>query len=748
MSPSHIEWLERFYAAPNGLTWTNVSAGTEPAPVAEVLRPWLTLLADDSSSAPVILPFVRADAVTGWYAVARNPEHTDELRDLLTAWFGYTWLSRFEATTPSMSDPLAATLRDAFGGTVFRFSGGDAAANRRIGSDLGTLAYLLLRKPPSTALAMRPIGVIRAEFDRALLLRDETSATALLEELKSAGRLSDENLRYLEVRLRAGLGLWPQIAHDHWLIKTLSDLVLPPQVLSDLIEALYRAHLDRIETTGDLDSLMGAFSEHLSGRYPRLFASRRGIRTERVVKAFLIYEYCQTPPNPQIINELAGLLPDADRQRSPFGAICALATPIEHVVDPAVEADTAFDDNQFDRAFEYYLSFTPTSRSLGRAILCASFIDTTEVTSRLASFISGADALGEHLSPNLKAKFDALLDRHTAPPDAGSSVPRSGPSEVANNWLIWADDLRKGARNPLPSDAALTWDASTVLRDPRVSKEFADSIGILSSDTSLARQAVPIIYSAFIDGLGMEAAAKPIAMNLCMVIALDEGLSRVDLALLYQLAVELIVSGLSSAEYISLVDILSEVEVRVASYVHLAWALDMAEALAIAPAPSDAAQVARTQFFHLIVAKAQVFAHRLRQDERHTFRTLSRDFGVDQVLLGLLGEETVQRDGENLPNLSGKTIGIYTLVEAAGVRAKGEIEAMFPGVTVVVNGDLVATDRLVNLATSADYFVFAWRSSSHAAYYCVKDAMKGRDLILPQGKGTASILRAVIDAVQ
>ncbi len=747
MSPVNIDWLQQFFASPNGLTWTDVSNGTEPAAVAEVLRPWLALLADSTSTAPVILPFVRAGAVTGWYAVARSTDRSDELRDMLTAWFGYTWLSRFEATTPSMSDPLAAIIRNASGGTVFRFGGGDAAANRRIASELVTLAYVLSRKPPPSKVAKRPIGVIRAEFDRALLLRDEASAAGLLEELRGTGRFSNENLRYLDVRFRAGLGLWPQLANDHWLVKTLSELVLPPQILADLIEALYRTHLDHVEAEGDPQALMDALNEHISGRYPSLFASRRGVRTPRVVKAFLVFERCQSTPNPQIINDLAELLPKADRDRPPFHSLCTLEALAEPTVDPAAAADAAFEDNQFDRAFEYYLNLTPTLRSLGRAILCASFIDTAEITSRLSIFLAEAEALGDQLSSNLKAKFVSLLDRHTGPQE-GPSEAKTAVEVVTTDWRTWSQSLRKGAKIPLPNDAAVTWDASLVLQQPEVAKDFADSIGILSSDTALARQAVPIIYAAFIENRAMAASAKPIAMNLCMLIAMDESLSRVDLALLAQLAADLQAMGMSDAEYVSLVDVLSEVENRVASYIHLAWALDMAEALAIAPAPSDAAQRARAQFFHLVVAKAQTFAHRLRPDERHTFRTLSRDFETDPAFLGPLGVKSVEEEQEILPNLSGKTIGIYTLVEAAGARAKTELEAIFPGVSVVVNGDHVATDRLAHLASSADYFVFAWRSSSHAAFYAIKAAMKGRELILPQGKGTASILRAVIDAVQ
>ena len=64
---------------------------------------------------------------------------------------------------------------------------------------------------------------------------------------------------------------------------------------------------------------------------------------------------------------------------------------------------------------------------------------------------------------------------------------------------------------------------------------------------------------------------------------------------------------------------------------------------------------------------------------------------------------------------------------------------------MVVNSDLVCTPQLTSLAKAADMFVFAWKSSSHQAFYCVKDAIAKGEPIWAPGKGTASILRAVLD---
>lgn len=747
---SHAHWLQRFFVPPNGVDWPSISAGTEPAAIAEVLRPWLKLLEDESSSAPIILPFVRNANISGWYATAREAGRTEELYYLLNAWFGWTWLSRFDRTTPAMTDPMAAALRDAFGTTVFRFAGSDAAANRRISTDLGSLATLLTRRPARLKIERRPVGTIRTEFDRALLIRDEASAKALAEELRHSGRLNDENLRYLDVRLRAGLALWPQIAHDHWLLKTLSELLLPPQIIADLIEALYRTFLDPIEATASGDDLLAAFNEHIADRYPRLFASRRGVRTARVVKAFLLFERRQPTPNVQILNELAALLSDADRGKEPFASLAMLAEPAVLVPTDLEAADESFEDGNFDRAFELYLAPPASKRSLSRLIFCATLIGTRDVIEKLVAKVEQAASSFDELAPTIRAKFDELLAERF--PNVGPVVPdENGALPVApSDWVEWAERLRHGNAVPLASDAAVTWDAGVISNSLGEAKAFADAVGNASGAAAESvRHAVPLIYGAFLgDQMDAGTATKPIANTLFMLIAMEDGLSQVDLGLLLQLLGQLLASGMTNSEYISLVDALSDVQERVGSYAHLAWSLDVAETLAVVPAPSREAHSVRQQFFLLVLTKTHAFEHRLRADERHAFRILARDYGVDLDALGQVGRREAEADAEALPDLWGKTIGVYTLTEAAGARAKNALETMFPGVTVTLNADLVATAKLASLAKNANYFVFAWRSSSHSAYYCIKHAMGEREPIIAMGKGTASILRAVIDTVR
>jgi hypothetical protein len=217
--------------------------------------------------------------------------------------------------------------------------------------------------------------------------------------------------------LKAGLGYWPQIARDHWLIQTLSDLALPPQTLADLLEALYRTYVDDVEAGGDPTARLKAFEQHIARRYPRLFASRRGIRVIRIVKAFVLFEQLQSPPNPQIIADLLKLLPESDRalflEEPASVAAAPLATATSTISD--AQADEAFDDAQYDRALEFYLALPLSRKSVSRLISCVLFIGTDEARCRLLAAIDEDDGIiVAELAPVIQKKLEDLRSRGAA----------------------------------------------------------------------------------------------------------------------------------------------------------------------------------------------------------------------------------------------------------------------------------------------------------------------------------------------
>ncbi|MGP0082948.1 MAG: protein DpdD [Steroidobacteraceae bacterium] len=745
-------WLETFFGAPNELTWANIEAADAPADRLDAVMPWLSRLLYEGSDAPIILPFYHGGGVAGWYATASTKEGEQRLRATLRAWFGPSYLSHLQAADPA--NPSAAAMQTRFGRQVLAFRGPDRS---KISDRLALLAKLDAQRPELGRSEPRPVGRVRSELERALLSRDEAKALTLIAELRGSGRLNEENLRFLDIRLKAGLSQWEQIARDHWTIKTLADLPLPPQTLSDLIEALYRVYVDDAEAVGDAQAVRLAFEDRVAKPFPRLFASRHGVRTPRVVKAFALHESLQPRPDATILEGLLRLLPADDSawvdafirpEETPKSPVVATA-PVEPAVRLEDDAEIAFDDGQYDRAFELHLAKPLHRKSLSALLSCVQFIATAEARRRLLDAFDAQPATHAGLPSALVDRLENFREKDPAPE---SEVEQ--PLEPAG-WMRWARRLATGyspdaAEAEVLNDRA-TWEASWLRVNSQLCAEFSDLIGNLTGGAvDVARRSLPLIISAFFpEGLPTAPATKPLATVILLLIAMDEAVARGDLEILSTVLSALLDLGLSTQDYLTTIADLEAVQDRVASYANLAWSLDVCEILAISPSPSTEASEARLRFFLKVVGQSRSFAHRLGPHDFLPIEYLARDYGVDPSTVADLRPALKPVDeAENGAILAGKTVGIYTLTNAAGGRAKSVLKQLFPLCTVEVNSDTVCTSSLTNLARTADIFVFAWRSSSHQAFFCVKDALGGRDPVYAAGKGTASLVNAVRAAAQ
>lgn len=791
-------WVQAFFSAPNGLTGETLAAGSARQDQVDAVSPWLARLSGSVSDTPLILPMCAGGRLRGWYATAMTREGEQGLRSTLRAWLGTSYLSTLDAAAPA--DPQADALRGRFGREVLYFTGQDPDA---ISAKLTLLARLDAQRPRLARSAPRPVGRIRSDLERALLARDETGALALIAELRATGRLNEENLQFLDVRLKAGLGQWRQIALDHWAIRNLSDLPLPPQTLSDLVEALYRVHLDELDADADTTAFVAAFRNDILDPFPRLFASRHGVRTPRVVKAFILHEHVQPRPNAAILATLTALLPAEDagwverfvtEVEAPQGSAAArdaeasgpgptppvsppppprATPPVEASLDPITErpepasvlaapdvpetagdpdgvvdeAEAAFDDGQVDRAFEIDLAKPLNRKSVMRLLACAQFIGTAEARSRVLEAFDAQPQARTDLPKTQVERLDALRPR-TAP-----EVPRDLSYAPASGWLNWAQrlDAGQGVDEAVTDvlDHRAAWETRELRANAAQCRTFADLIGNLEGAAAqAARQALPMVVSAFFpEGEQATGPSRAVANVVLLLIAIDDAVGRADLETLTTVMSALLDLGLTAPDYLTMIADLEAVQARSASYVNLAWSLDICETLAISPTPSAEANEARLRVFLAVIGQCQGFAHRLTGSDVLVIESLTRDFGVDPSSIARLrpssgpgAEETAGAD------LNGKLIGVYTLTTAAGARAKAALEVLYPGCAVEVNSDTVSTLSLTNLARTADIFIFAWRSSSHQAFFCIKDALGGREPVYAAGKGTASILNAVREA--
>ena len=96
----------------------------------------------------------------------------------------------------------------------------------------------------------------------------------------------------------------------------------------------------------------------------------------------------------------------------------------------------------------------------------------------------------------------------------------------------------------------------------------------------------------------------------------------------------------------------------------------------------------------------------------------------------------------------GFSVGLYSLDAGATQRARGLLEAQFPGIKVIESHDKVATDPLGSMASSVDLMVVAVASAKHAATIAINVARGSKPLARAAGKGSSSLVRAVIEYLE
>jgi hypothetical protein len=85
------------------------------------------------------------------------------------------------------------------------------------------------------------------------------------------------------------------------------------------------------------------------------------------------------------------------------------------------------------------------------------------------------------------------------------------------------------------------------------------------------------------------------------------------------------------------------------------------------------------------------------------------------------------------------------LDESATRRASEIFMTLFPGVDIRALHDKVASPQLRSVSQNVDLMVVATRSAKHAATEAIETARGNRDLVRASGKGSSSLVQAVID---
>lgn len=746
--PRELVWLEAFFGEANELKWHALTNGSARPDWAAQVLPWLHFLNGETLTGPLVLPVFHDGKATTWYGLATSGRWLMQMAEEVFAWIGPTY-SDYSGVLHELSDddPVQRAIKARFGPLAVRFGATCDADRATIQSLLVQYQSVLTRRPPMPERGQRPFGRIRGDFDRALLAGNETNARRFLDEMVDSGRVSAEQRKCLEIRLLAGLGRFEQLARDHGLLHSIADLPLPPQTLLDTVEALYKTYITPVETM-DLNSVRRVFQQRIGRPYGPLFRERKGLRHPHVITAFLLNESLREPPDVVRSELLLRTYPEgaaeSRRGQEILDFIRGLSRPSP---DSSVRrARQAIADEDYQAAFDLCIQALPDPWAYRSLLRCAEELGTAEHGARAVSILHEAP---KEIAETFRAQDRDRLNRLTA-----GSLPTAQLRPEAG-WIEWANCVVSGSLDTASAlsvlDRATTaWDATEFARSTQQCDELARILVDARGDAEATlREAFPHLVGFFVDGpTAPSRSFSSIYATLIKMIAWGGVASADELRLAVTILEAFVDIAPTKVDYEEVLDDMHEIEVANRAPSTIDWALEVSELLIVNPSP---APEGRLRCFMETLSMLQNWAHRLTASQRVVFAMLARDYGCPEVVTSVPVPPTAKESDANPefgpPQQFVGLVGIYTLSEASGRRARELLRQLMPLARVEINSDLVATERLEGLARSADVFAFAWKKSSHPAFYCAKGARGERDLLMPLGGGAASIVRSVLEHI-
>jgi len=719
-----------FFAAPNRCDPMALSGDPEDG---RALQTSLRRHASGATDRGVLLPFREIDTgPTAWFACAATPQMLRALLDEMRAFLGPSYVEeRPQDRVQDAADLHAQPLIEAAGWLAIRFDTPGGRSDTMVLRQWRLYDDLVNRRPRAASYVPSSLHQLRASFDRALLARNEAGALAAMAALRERFGVSAENRQFLEIRLNAAFERWDAIA-QHPLLVHLINLQLPPETYGDVMEALYRSQVQAYESANTLEPLLQQFSQALSGPAQPLFSTRRTSRRPAVLKAFVLHELVQQEPQLAVCERLLKELPVGA-----FGAVDRILRDrcAQHAAEAEIGlAQEALVNEQFDRAWELFWPLADAVDVLRGLIACArESDDPAKVAAVLARLEATEASIRNAVESASATRLARLRASYQAPPL---------PDRLSAQFARWFDEPEDRYVERW-TEFARSVDPAALLAEGGMVDAAIDTLMLQAvEEPALFERLYPLWHELFIERIDPDPRLLPLYLEMLEALWARDVFQRTDQELLHQILVAIVDSGDDTA-YRRSVDTIANIFEAIRSPLALGWALDVCDSLSQRRV-RDAD--ARLRLLTQVVQACQEFSSRLGLLQTHQLRLLAQEANPDPPMLPALASQD-STEAQTLDETRYR-VAIYSLDEAATRRAVEILKSLHPHWVIDTNSDHVCSDRLKSLAQHAHVFVFAWRCSKHAAYYCVKASSQKENLVMARGVGTTSLVAAAVEFLQ
>jgi len=683
-----------------------------------------------SPASPFFLP-VSASGWTYWYAICPNQEQGLWVRDLIRAYLG-SWVdvSGLQPVPADSDMPLDQAVLALIGpdGCSFRLLiPRNASAESSVRQSVIRLTRALAIRPYRQIHLTWPLGRLISDFSDACASGSESSAEETLTLLEQDHRLSGANKLFLRLQYLAAFARWADLEES----SDLPDLIrLDRPVLAS--DALARLVMARLPATADLADFAGAASE-----FGCLVGSVTMIRSGAGAQYYAYWSMSSGEMPEAVAVRLlnAGWL----NQARDHGGIAALL-PIPGLSSVAplqapsrAELRQALDSGRLDAAVDVLTLMSPSAELLPVLI----DLVTTTLSPRSIELLQawrgplGEPAVREALSGQLGARrLDVTIASESFPVALQAAFSADAASTERAQAL---DDLREQTVPRLVLPGAL-FEIIEVVRP--LSRSVSQDL--LAELIDLLLDMERDLFSAAGDVAGIQDLRLIIVETWGLG---DESGDRHRADRLLDIVGRAVSTGVSLAVFDELTENLRAGWSPYLTNADLPLGLEAIELLAAAQ-PEKA--IALQAFAAPILSRIGPHnAGRIDAALLETARVLALEFGMELPVTAGLDAGTRKSQSQARPP-AGSFAAIYSLMEPAAARAASIVRRWYPEVRVDIFAGKVASDTLRYAARHADVLVIADKAAAHAATDAIKAARGRRPIWYARGKGTASLVEAVL----
>tara|TARA_B110000211_G_scaffold235021_1_gene308552 strand:+ start:21676 stop:23865 length:2190 start_codon:yes stop_codon:yes gene_type:complete len=724
---SYPSWLVAFYSGENKIELEKQTDGISDSINLLILKSIRSL----ESRRPYFLPaYVNGNLF--FYGVCPDIKSLSELKHSLYYGLGSSHTSSYQIIKQSnLKFEQSLLLSQSHG--VIRFSQINTdnfkEDTKYIVKTLNEISARFEAKPKFTSVRMRPIGRILRDFFLASREGDGESALGFYNEAKGSNKLSHRNLVGLELQSLAINASWNEILEHESLSDYLAGIV-PTRIYHLLIRSLM--HVNNLDLSDfsnvdwvSLKSSLADFESFLLSK-PRLKEEKKYKEDWEAWSALAIsigidrkdiISFSPSFISEEWVDELSRKIENFIETRS---ALLIESSRLQALFDSSISLDVVA------QVLDYSKACMPSEASDIFNWLEELPFEIRQETKASPPFRKLWHSLEEYIYGH----NDYVIIEENETVDAVTESPKGS---VINSWNDWFKNYDNGE--------LINFDLISEWQPCEFDIKFITRVISTSADAESIRNIAPHLLSWLEDN--KVETASTFWLGLIELIAMDDETSYITISLMRDLIQGLLNTPHSIEQYSSAIEAFEVVVKIEMSRKSLPIIVEFSEMLFDYAIKSP--EIVRYPLWNGICQYAITHWSEIDFELQTVLIWLDKNIAPEDNSFDHLVSEDDSSIEDAAISLTDKLIGISTLTEKAGQRASEMLKGLFPGVVVKLNHDKVATDKLKNLASSADYFIFCNKSAAHQSYYAVKAINK--DIIYCDGKGSSSIIRALVEHI-